>query len=772
MKNNSPHLLTDASSLPHDSAIKHVTGQSVYVDDMPVNAQLLHGHVVFSKIAHGLIEEVDISKALKLEGVEAIMLAKDIPGENQMGPVIHDEACIAEKEIMCMGQAIALIAARDEATAHAAEALIEWKIKALEAILTIDQAIAKQSRIADQRRIERGEVDKAMASATHRISGKLITGAQEHWYLETQACLAIPREGKEMLCYSSTQHPSETQAIVAEVLGIQRHLVEVDVKRLGGAFGGKETSGNHLAAWASLLAQRTRRPVKIRLNRDEDQSTTGKRHPFESTYEIGFDDQGVITAYSVILNSNAGHAADLSMAILERAMLHAENAYFIPNIRIIGNAWRTNLPSNVAFRGFGAPQGIAVIENAIDRIARMLGIDPQIVRERNYYGTQDRNSCPYGELVENNRLQLLTEKLQDSSDYHRRRKEVDEFNQTSEFVKRGISMIPVKFGISFTTAFLNQAGALVHIYADGSVQVNHGGIEMGQGLNSKMLAIASAELGINPESIIVTATNTSKIPNTSATAASSGSDLNGMAVKNAIDILKARLMPVAVEMLKEQFQQTSAIENIVLAQSEVYDKQQAANKIAFAALCGKAYIQQVSLSSTGFYKTPDIWFDRAKGIGRPFHYYSFGMAVSEVEVDILTGHTKVLRSDIVQDVGDSLHAEIDRGQIEGGFVQGLGWVLTEDMKWNKDGKLLNHSPDTYKIPTVRDIPADFRVELLRDVPNPNTIRKSKAIGEPPLVLAFSVWLAVKHAVSAVHNHQREPNLPIPATNENVVLSLM
>lgn len=756
---------------PHDSARKHVTGESVFINDIPVNDQLLLGKVVFSRYAHARILNIDLSEALKIIGVKAILTATDIPGENQMGPVIHDEPCLAENEVTFIGQAIALICAEDEETATEAARLIRVDYEPLEAILDLETAMAKNNRIDAERKIERGNADAALEAAPYKFDGTLKTGAQEHWYLETQTSLAIPGEGKEMNIFASSQNPSETQTIVAKVLGIQKNEVEVEVKRMGGAFGGKETQGNHVAAWAALLANATRRPVKIHLFRDDDQVMTGKRHRFLSNYEIGFDEKGLILAYKVELNADAGSSADLSLAILSRAMLHAENAYYIPDILIRGNAWKTNHPSNTAFRGFGGPQGMAVIENAIDRIARFLKKDAAEIRYLNFYQKEKNNITPYGQKVKNNHLLMIYDKLLRSSDYVNRRKEIDRFNKENEFYKKGLSLTPVKFGISFTTAFLNQAGALVNIYTDGTVLVNHGGTEMGQGIHTKIAVIASEEFGVSPEMVKVNATNTSRIPNTSATAASSGSDLNGMAVKNAIDILKSRIAEVAVAEFATRFPDDKTLkENIVFENNYLSDKVNPIRKISFPEMLKIAYLKQVSLSSTGFYKTPGIFFDKEKGQGTPFYYYAFGMAVSEVMIDTLTGMHTLIRTDIVHDVGDSLVEGIDLGQIQGGFVQGVGWCTTEEMKWDNDGNQLTHSPDTYKIPTVNDIPRDFRVEILKDVPNPGTIRKSKAVGEPPFMLAFSVWLAIKDAISSVGNHEKEPDFTLPATYEVILLS--
>ena len=754
-----------------ENCTKHVTGESVFIGDIPVNGQLLTGRVVYSKQAHAILKNINISKALQVKGVKCILTARDIPGENQMGPVVSDEPCLAEKEVFFVGQAIALIAADDEAAAVEAERLINIEYEPLPVILDIESAMAANNALAPQRKIVRGSPDEVMALAPHVFTGELKTGAQEHWYLETQSALAVPGEGKEMMMHSSTQNPAETQAIVAEVLGITKNEVEVEVKRIGGAFGGKETQGNHVAAWSALLAHASRQPVRIQLCRDADQIMTGKRHPFLSRYSVGFDDEGRILAYKVALNSDAGSSTDLSKAILERAMLHADNGYFLPHVQITGQAWKTNLPSNTAFRGFGGPQGMAVIENAIDRIARFLKKDAAAIRHLNFYGNEQQNLTPYGQKVENNHLERMFNELMASSGYEQRRMAIDQFNAENHFYKKGMALTPVKFGISFTTAFLNQAGALVNIYTDGTVLVNHGGTEMGQGLHTKIVQIASSELGISPENIKVNATNTSKVPNTSPTAASTGSDLNGMAVKNAIGILKERLSRVAADALRDQFPgRTFLAENMVFDNNQVFDKKEPRDKIAFAALCDLARLRQESLSSTGFYKTPGIFFDRETGQGNPFHYFAFGMAISEVITDTLTGGHSLLRTDILHDAGDSIHEAIDRGQIEGGFIQGMGWCTTEEIKWDRNGNLLTHSPDTYKIPVIHDIPIDFRVDLLKDAPNPGTIRGSKAVGEPPFMLGLSVWLAIKDSISAIGNHEREPEFSLPATGEVILLS--
>ncbi|HTR80851.1 MAG TPA: xanthine dehydrogenase molybdopterin binding subunit [Bacteroidota bacterium] len=757
---------------PHESASKHVTGEAVYIDDILVNDQLLVGRVVYSPHAHARIASFDLSEAKKVPGVHAVLSHRDIPGHNQMGPVVKDELCLAIDEVVCIGQALFLIAAETEEQCREAERRIKIAYEPLDPILSIEKAIEKNSLLGPPRTMLRGDPEKALKSSEHTVKGELRTGAQEHWYLETQICLCLPGEGKEINVFSSTQHPSETQTLVAEVLGINRNEVVVEGRRMGGAFGGKETQGNHAACWAALLCKATQRPVKVRLFRDDDQKMTGKRHRFLSRYEAGFDGDGMISAVKVELNSDAGCATDLSFAIMERAMLHVDNCYFVPNFSVVGRAWKTNLPSNTAFRGFGGPQGMAVIETIVDRIARVLKKDPLEIRVKNFYGIDSRNVTHYGQTVEHNRLFQLYDKLIESSEYKKRREEVDRFNESNEFQKRGLAMTPVKFGISFTTTHLNQAGALVNVYGDGTILVNHGGTEMGQGLHTKIQHIAASEFGVSSDRIKVNATNTSKVPNTAATAASAGADLNGMAVKNAIEKLKERIAAVVAKTFSEKNPAVPSSPNsIIFENDKIIDADRPERTIPFAEAMQLMFTNQASLSATGYYKTPNIGWDKVKGWGRPFNYYAFGMCVSEVQVDVLTGRHTILRTDILHDVGDSLNPLIDLGQVEGGYIQGVGWCTTEEIKWDDAGNLLTHSPDTYKIPSVQDIPKDFRVALLTGVPNPNAVRKSKAVAEPPLMLAFSTWLAIKDAISAVAHHEYEPDFSLPATNEVILLSI-
>ncbi len=764
--------MSSENNIAHESAAKHVTGEAVYVDDILVNNQLLVGRVVYSPHAHARIKSFDLSEAKKVSGVHAVLCYKDIPGHNQMGPVVKDEPCLAENEVICVGQAMFLIAAETEEQCLVAERRIKVEFEPLDSILTIEKAIEKNNLMGSPAKIERGNVEAALKSAQHVIKGELRTGAQEHWYLESQVCLCIPGEHNEINVFSSTQHPSETQALIAELLGVGKHEVVVEVRRMGGAFGGKETQANHTACWTALLCWATKRPVKIRLFRDDDMIMTGKRHRFLSKYEVGFDDDGNILAAKLDLNSDGGCTTDLSFAILQRAMLHVDNAYFIPNLSVVGRVWKTNLPSNTAFRGFGGPQGMALIENVIDRVARYLKKDAAEIRYKNFYGIDKRNTTHYEQMVENNRLFMIYDQLMKSSEYWKRRKNVEEFNAKNEFFKKGLAITPVKFGISFTTSFLNQAGALVLIYKDGTILVNHGGTEMGQGLHTKMRQVAAVEFGVSLERVKVNATNTSKVPNTSATAASAGTDLNGMAVKNAVDTLKSRIAEAMAQIWTEKNPNNPSLQQSVVFENDfIVDSAHPDRKIAFADAMPPMNLRQVSLSATGFYRTPTIGWDKVKGRGKPFYYFAFGMAVTEVLVDILTGHHSIVRTDILHDVGDSLNPAIDLGQVEGGYIQGNGWVTTEEIKWDEKGNLMTHSPDTYKIPSVQDIPRDFRTALLQGVPNPNTIRKSKAVAEPPLMLALSTWLAIKDAISAIANHEIEPEFSIPATNEVIVLSV-
>ena len=765
-------MTSDQLNIPHESASKHVSGEAVYIDDIPVSDQLLVGRIVYSPHAHAKIKSFDLIEAKKSDGVYAVLCCKDIPGHNQMGPVVDDELCLAIDEVTFVGQAMFLIAAGTESQARAAEKLIKVEYELLEPILTIEQAIEKNNLLGPPRTMQRGDVNSALGSAPHILNGEIRTGAQEHWYLESQISLCIPGEHNEMNVFSGTQNPTETQILVAEVLGIPLHEVVVEIRRMGGAFGGKETQANHVACWSALLAQATKRPVKIRLFRDDDMIMTGKRHRFLTRYDVGFDDNGKLLALKLELNSDGGGATDLSLAIMERAMLHTDNAYFVPNMTVLARVWKTNLPSNTAFRGFGGPQGMAAIETIIDRIARYLKKDALNIRYTNFYGIETNNITHYGQKIENNRLFVIYDQLIKSSEYYKRRNEVNDFNAAHEFIKKGLACTPVKFGISFTTTYLNQAGALVNVYTDGTILVNHGGTEMGQGLHTKIQQIAAAEFGVNLERVKVNTTNTSQVPNTSATAASSGTDLNGAAVKNAIDILKSRIAEEMAKVFSEKSPGNPTIQSTILFQEDnVFDSVHPERSMKFNEVMNLMRLRQISLSSTGYYRTPEVGWDKQKGWGKPFYYYSFGMCVSEISLDVLTGRHTLLRVDILHDAGKSLNPIIDRGQIEGGFIQGVGWCTTEEIKWDDKGRLMTHSPDTYKIPTAQDIPKDFRAEFLQDYPNPVAIRQSKTVAEPPLMYGLSTWLAIKDAVSATSDHKIEPDFSLPATNEVILLAI-
>ncbi len=755
----------------HQSAILHATGKAIYIDDLPHFPRELYGYVVYSRVARGKLKSFNLEKARQVPGVAAVLSHKDIPGHKKIGAIVHDEPVLVQDEISYIGQPLFLIAAENEEAALEAAKLIQYEIEELEPVVTIEQSMEKDWKLAPTRKIERGDTRQGFELSDYIIEGTFRNGAQEHWYLETHAAIALPKEWNEMIIYSSTQNPTETQMLVAETLGLSFNEIEVETRRLGGGFGGKEAQASNIAVWAALLAWHTRRPVRLRLERKDDQLITGKRHPFVTHYKVGFTKEGKILAAEIDLNGNAGAFADLSLPILERAMLHAENAYYIPNIRITGTMWRTNLPPNTAFRGFGAPQAIANIENIIHLIAYKLKKDPARIRKINFYDDQN-NITPYGQKVENNRLHIIYDRLMSDSEYFERKEQIEQYNKRSKYRKRGLALIPVKFGISFTSSFLNQAGALVNIYTDGSVQVNHGGIEMGQGLHTKIRQIAAAELGVSYDKIKITPTTTSKVPNTSPTAASTGSDMNGMAVKNAIDKLKARISEALAEHFNSQDPSVKSLpEDFVFENDRIYDSKHPQRSIDFAEAMQLMRLMRVSLSATGFYRTPGVYFDREKGQGNPFYYFAYGMAVSEVEVDLLTGKVKVLRADILHDVGDSLNPEIDRGQVEGAYVQGMGWTLLEDCRYTEKGELLNNSPGTYKIPVITDIPGIFNVKLLEGYPQPGTIRRSKAVGEPPFILGISAWLAVKDALASLKDYEIDPDLEIPATHDKIVLAI-
>ena len=764
-------MSASSASLRHESAVGHVTGRAIYTDEQRPPSGMLSVYPVQAPHAHARILAIDTAAALALPGVHAVLTANDVPGENDTGPIFHDEPLIPPDTVLFYGQAVAWVVADDEALAQAAAKQVSVTYEALPALLSIDQAVAAQAFHLPPVRVARGDASAAMTRAPLTLSGELHIGGQDHFYLETQASwVEIDSEGTVQIA-ASTQHPTETQIIVARVLGLPAHRVVCRSLRMGGGFGGKETQANPYAAIAALAAYRTGRPVRIKLTRGLDMQMTGKRHPFLGRYEVGFDQQGQLLALKVELIADGGWSCDLSPPVLMRAMVHVDNAYFVPDIEVTGRIARTHLASNTAFRGFGGPQGMLVGEEVLERVARHLGLPAHEVRERNFYrpatdGNGDRNQTHYGQPVVDNHLPALWRQLLRDSEFLARRKAVAAFNASSAHRKRGIAITPVKFGISFNKTEYNQAGALVHIYSDGSVQLNHGGTEMGQGLHTKMLAVASRVLGVDMARIRIMPTSTDKVPNTSATAASSGSDLNGQAVKAACDTLLGRLRPVAAELLGVTPEQVRFADDAVFADDD------SDRRLRFQDVVSAAYSARISLSSTGFYRTPGLSWDPQTGQGHPFYYFSFGAAVSEVEVCGYTGVHTLRRVDLLHDVGDSLAIAIDRGQIEGGFVQGLGWLTCEELRWNDAGKLLTDAPSTYKIPTVGEVPEDVRLTLFRSSEPPTTqvIFSSKAVGEPPFMLAMSVREALREAVAAFGD-AREVGLGAPATPEAILTAI-
>ncbi|MFZ4777269.1 MAG: xanthine dehydrogenase molybdopterin binding subunit [Terrimicrobiaceae bacterium] len=751
----------------HESAIRHVTGSAVYVDDEAVHRGALVVWPVCSPHAHAKILRVDANAAKIFPGISAILLARDVPGKNDIGASRQDEILLADQEVHYVGQVVAAIVGISGEACREAEALLQIDYEPLDVVVTIEDALRQNGFLTEPSTISRGDVVGALGSAPLTLAGEFAFGGQEHFYLETQAAWAEFTEDDALLVHSSTQHPSEIQTLVARVLGWSRHQVVVQVPRMGGGFGGKETQGACVAALSALAALTTKKPCRTRWNRDQDFQITGKRHPFLARFEAGFDPDGHILALSVELFANGGWCLDLSQPICDRALFHLDNSYFLPAVRFTGRVCRTNLTSQTAFRGFGGPQGMLVIEEILDRISRQLGLAPEEVRERNLYrGSGETNTTHYGQEIGDNRIRRIWNELRDSSDFDGRKKVIAEFNSGSQFKRRGLAITPVKFGISFTHTPYNQAGALVHIYADGSIQVNHGGTEMGQGLQTKILGIAESELGVPASRIRTMHTRTDKIPNTSATAASSGSDLNGAAVADACRTLQARLIPVAVEMLAAKGDPSASAENLAFRFGKII-RAGGMHSLLFEDVVAQAYLRRISLSATGYYRTPEIHYDRAAGRGKPFYYFSCGAAASEVEVDSLTGAMRVLRVDILQDVGSSLNQGIDRGQIEGGFVQGMGWLTGEELIWNKQGHLLSHGASTYQIPAIGDVPADFRIALMKNAAQPGTIHGSKAVGEPPLMLAISVREAIREAVASFSKSGTPVLLDSPATGEAI-----
>lgn len=747
----------------HDSAHAHVTGRALYLDDVPLPPGALEAALVLSPHAHARIRRIDPARAVAAPGVAAVVSAEDIPGRNDIGPILRGEPALAAGVAEYVGHPVAAVAAETLGQARLAATLVDVEYEPLPAILRIEDAIAGGHLVSAEQVIQRGDVRLALGYAPMRLKGEVRCGGQDHFYLEGQIAIAIPGEDRDITVLSSTQHPTEVQHGVAHLLGLPFNAVTVEVRRLGGAFGGKESQATIIAGIAAVLAWKARRPVKLRLPRDDDMRATGKRHPFLIQYDVGFDEDGSLLALDMTLAANAGNVADLSPAVLTRALCHADNCYYLPNVRLRGLACKTNTVSNTAFRGFGGPQGMLAIEAVIEAVARHLGVPVELVRRRNFYGIGRNDVTPYGMTVEDNIIERVVDELEAAVDLPRWRAEIEAFNRASPVVKKGLATMPVKFGISFNLPTLNQAGALVHVYTDGSVHLNHGGTEMGQGLFVKVAQVVAEAFQIDLDRVRVSATSTGKVPNTSPTAASAGSDLNGMAAFNAAEQIRGRMAQVAAAHFA-----VPATE-IVFADNRVF----AGNKsLSFGELAELCWRRRVSLSATGYYRTPKINWDFKTNTGRPFYYFSYGAAACEVAIDTLTGETRVLRAELVQDCGRSLNPAIDRGQIEGAFVQGMGWLTTEELWWDADGRLRTHGPSTYKIPGSRDVPRIFNARLLSDAPNrEQTIFRSKAVGEPPLMLAIAVWLAIRDAVASVAEHRLLPRLDAPATPARVLAAV-
>lgn len=755
---------------PHESAHLHVAGAAPYVDDIAEVNGTLHAALGLSPLAHGRLLGIDLELLRSQPGVVAVLTAADIPGANECGPIVHDDPILADERLHYLGQPVFAVIAATRLQARRAAALATQAIRCepLPPVLTALQAHASQQYVVPPMKLNRGDAAGALQRAVHRAQGRFSLGGQEQFYLEGQISYAIPQEDGGLLVHCSTQHPSEMQHTVAHALGRGSHRVQVVCRRMGGGFGGKESQSALFACVAAIASAKLKRPVKLRPDRDDDMLITGRRHGFEFQWDVGHDDDGRITAVQVDMVANAGFSADLSPPVMTRALCHFDNAYWLPDVAMAGYCARTNTQSNTAFRGFGGPQGALAVEMILDDVARALGRDPLDVRRANFYGLDERNTTPYGQPVKDNIIGPLVDRLEASSDYRARRQAIAAFNAACPVLKKGLALTPVKFGISFNVAHFNQAGALVHVYTDGSILANHGGTEMGQGLNTKVAQVVAHELGVGLERVRVSATDTHKVANTSATAASTGSDLNGKAAQDAARQIRHRLAAFMVG------KHGGTVDEVRFGNGRV-----AVNgvTVSFDDLVQQAYFARVQLWSDGFYATPGLHWDREKLQGHPFFYFAYGAACSEVVVDTLSGEWKLLRADVLHDVGQSLNPAIDIGQVEGAFIQGMGWLTMEELWWHpqdgskNQGKLMTHAPSTYKIPTANDCPADFRVALY-DTQNPaDTIHRSKAVGEPPLLLPFSVFLAIRDAVSAVGGHRVNPVLRAPATPEAILDAL-
>ncbi len=771
--------MTMGKPLPHDSAPLHVTGQARYIDDIPLPAGTLHAAFGLSTCAHGSITAIDLAAVKSAPGVIKVYASADFAEMPDCSPSTHDEPLLSTGEVHYIGQPVFLVIADTHLNARKAARLGKISYAELPALLTVDEALEANSRFEQGPIIwTKGDATRAIATAPRTIEGTLEVGGQEHFYLEGQIAAAIPQEDGVHI-YASTQHPTEIQHKVAHALHLPMSAVRVETRRMGGGFGGKESQGNALAIACALATRDTGKPCKMRYDRDDDMMITGKRHDLRITYRAGIDAAGRILGIDFTHLVRCGWAQDLSLAVADRAMLHADNCYHLPDIRIESHRLKTNTQSATAYRGFGGPQGIIGIERVIDHIAHALKKDPNEIRKLNYYraagptgpGTGHRfgstyspaksapQTTPYFMEVEDFIGQDITEALEKSSNYTARRAEITAWNGTNPILKRGIALTPVKFGISFTLTWLNQAGALVHVYQDGSIHLNHGGTEMGQGLNQKVAQVAASVFGVDTAQIKITATDTAKVPNTSATAASSGADMNGMAAQNACEIIRQRMADFLADKLGTKPNEVRFENGTVRAGGETYP---------FAQVVAWAYQARISLSSTGFYATPKINWDRVKGKGRPFLYFAYGAAVTEVVIDTLTGENRILRTDILHDAGTSLNPALDIGQVEGAYVQGAGWLTTEELVWNAKGALTTHAPSTYKIPACSDRPPIFNVALWGKPNREDTVGKSKAVGEPPFNLGISAFLALSDAIAATGDGSRYPSLDAPATPERIL----
>jgi xanthine dehydrogenase large subunit len=754
-------------SVAHESATLHVSGAARYTDDIAEPTGTLHAAFGVAGLAHARIDALDLSAVRASPGVLDVLVAADLPGANNYGGIVHDDPLLADGLVSYEAQPLFLVLAESHRAARVAARRAKVSATPLPAILSIADAVAAQSWVLPPVELVRGDPQAAFAAAPRVLTGRSEVGGQDHFYLEGQVALALPQDDGGVLVHSSTQHPTEIQHIVAEALAVPTAWVRVECRRMGGGFGGKESQPALLAALAAVAARRTGRAVKIRLDRDDDMTITGKRHPFEADWRVAFDDDGRLLALDVTLASDCGYSADLSGPVNDRAVCHIDNAYWLPALRVRSLRCRTHKVSNTAFRGFGGPQGMFVIEEVVDAVARALALDPLAVRRLNLYGSTERNVTPYGQVIHDNVLSQVFDRLESMSAYASRRAAVDAFNARGGVIRRGLALTPVKFGISFNAVHLNQAGALIHLYADGSLLLNHGGTEMGQGLFTKVAQVVAREFDVPPARVRVSATDTSKVPNTSATAASSGADLNGMAALAACRVLQQRLAGFLAD---EWGVAPESVRWRDGAAAAVVDGRP--RSIALADLARRAYMARVSLSAQGFYRTPEIHWDPVAFRGRPFYYFAYGAAVAEVAIDTLTGEHRLLAVDIVHDVGTSLNPAIDLGQVEGGFVQGMGWLTSEELVWDARGRLSTHAPSTYKIPTAGDVPARMRVELLADSPNRSeTIHRSKAVGEPPLMLALAVHHALRDAVASLRATPGPVSLRAPATPEAVLGSV-